>query len=72
MKPMWEEIEKENPGLNTEYYDADDNPEFLKEYEVGDIPEFIFLDKDGNEFHRLRGAQNKGDLEKFVKDNLDK
>ena len=72
MKPMWEEIEKENPGLNTEYYEADDNPELLKKYEIGDIPEFVFLDKDGNEFHRLRGAQNKDDLEKFVRDNLDK
>lgn len=72
MKPMWGEIEKLMPELKTEYFDADNNPEKLKEYGITDIPVFIFLDKDGKEFLRLKGVQNKEDLIKIVKDNIDK
>ena len=72
MRPMWSEIEEEFEDLETEYFDADENPEKLKEYEVEDIPVFIFLDKDGKEFLRLKGVQNKEELIKIVKENLNK
>jgi len=72
MKPMWANIEEEISELKTEYFDADENPEKLKEYGVEDVPVFIFLDKDENEFLRLRGVQNKEDLIKTVKENLNK
>lgn len=72
MKPMWQAIEAEIPELVTEYYDADEQSEMLEKYEVKDIPVFIFLDKEGNEFLRLQGIQNKEDLIQTVKDNLDK
>jgi len=72
MRPMWQEIEKDIPELKTEYFDADNNSEKLKEYGVTDIPVFIFLDKEGKEFLRLKGIQNKTDLIKIVKDNIDK
>jgi thiol-disulfide isomerase/thioredoxin len=71
MKPMWEEIESEILELKTEYFDADENSEVLKQYDVKDIPVFIFLDKDENEILRLEGAQNKEELVKIVKENLD-
>ncbi|MEA3450176.1 MAG: thioredoxin family protein [Patescibacteria group bacterium] len=70
MKPMWEEIEKELPELKTEYYDADENAELIKKYNITNLPVFIFLDKDDNEFLRLKGAQNKKDLLKIVKEKL--
>ena len=44
----------------------------LKEYEVKNIPEFIFLDKNDKEFLRLQGIQNKDELIKIIKENLDK
>jgi thiol-disulfide isomerase/thioredoxin len=72
MKPMWQEIEQELPELETEYYDADDNPELIKKYGIENLPVFIFLDKDGKEFRRLKGVQNKKDLMMMVKENLDK
>lgn len=72
MKPVWEDIEEEIPGFKTEYYDADESPDVLKKYNVKDIPVFIFLDKDGQEILRLQGVQNKDDLVKLVKENLDK
>ena len=72
MKPMWGEIEQDNPALNTEYYDADMDSEKLEEYKVETVPTFIFLDKNEKEFLRLKGAQNKEDLVKVVKENIDK
>lgn len=70
MRPMWQEIEGEILGLETEYFDADENPEKLKEYNINDIPVFVFLDKEGNEFLRLEGLQNKEELIKIVKENI--
>jgi len=72
MRPMWEEIEADLPDLKTEYYDADLNPEVIKKYEVKNLPVFIFLDKDDNEISRLKGIQNKEDLIKAVKENIEK
>ncbi len=72
MRPMWEEIEADMPDLKTEYYDADLNPEVVKKYEVKNLPVFIFLDKDDNEISRLKGIQNKEDLIKAVKENINK
>jgi len=72
MKPMWAEIEEEIPELVTEYYEADDNPDILKEYKAENVPVFIFLDKEGKELLRLQGVQNKEELIKTVKENLDK
>jgi thioredoxin 1 len=72
MRPMWEEIEKLIPDLNTEYFEADENPEVLKKYNVKDIPVFIFLDKNGEEFLRLEGMQEKNELIELVKEHLDK
>lgn len=72
MKPMWAEIEAEIPELKTEYYDADENSEVLKDYDIKNIPTFVFLDKDGKEFLRLDGVQNKDELAKIVKENLNK
>lgn len=72
MKPMWADIEEEIPELKTEYVDADESPEVLEKYGVKDIPIFIFLDKDEKEFTRLQGVQNKEELIKTVKENLNK
>ena len=72
MRPMWQEVEKQIPGFETEYYDADESPDALKKYKVKNIPECIFLDQDGQEIFRLQGIQNKEDILKAVKENLDK
>ncbi|MFH1822853.1 MAG: thioredoxin family protein [Patescibacteria group bacterium] len=72
MRPMWQEIEESTPELKTEYYDADNDSAILEKYQVKDVPEFIFLDKNDNEIIRLKGAQNKEDLIKLVKENFNK
>lgn len=72
MRPMWAEIEREMPGLKTEYYDADEHPDLIEKYGAKNIPIFIFLDKTGEEFLRLQGYQKKEELEKIIKENLNR
>jgi len=73
MKPIWEEIENELSWLETEYYDYDENPEAVTKYNIGDeIPVFIFLDKEGNEFHRMEGQMSKKELTEFLQANKDR
>jgi thiol-disulfide isomerase/thioredoxin len=59
MKPRWQEIESENPGLETEFIDGDQNPELLEKWQVKELPEFIFLDSQGVEITRMKGVVSK-------------
>ncbi len=72
MKPMFIEIEQEMPKLKTEFHEADDSKETMEKYNVEGIPTFIFLDKEDKEILRLVGLQNKEELVKTIKENLDK
>jgi thiol-disulfide isomerase/thioredoxin len=73
MKPRWEEVEKENTWLETEYFEYDDSAEQVKNYNVGkDIPVFIFLDKDGNELDRLKGEVSKENIIETINKYKDK
>ena len=72
MKPIWQEIEAEMPELKTEYFESDENQELLEKHGVKDIPTFLFLDKDEKEIARLSGLQNKEELIKIIKENIEK
>ena len=70
MKPRWQEIETENPWLQTEYYDFDQDKEFVDKYHIANVlPVFIFLDKNGNEFLRLNGEIEKNKLIEIISQN---
>ncbi len=74
MRPRWQEIEKENAWLKTEYFDFDQDKEIVKKYNItsGVLPVFIFLDKHGREIQRLNGEIAKDELLKVIyaqKDN---
>ena len=64
MRPRWQEIEKENPWLKTNYYDFDTDKEMVQKYGItgGVLPIFIFLDKNGKEILRLSGEKEKKEL----------
>jgi len=68
MRPIWREIEMENPWLITEYYDYDNDKEFVEKYGIkgGKLPTFIFLDKEDNELIRLSGEPSKKELIELV------
>jgi len=73
MRPKWEEIEKELPWLETEYYDFDKDKDVVEKYKVNqNLPTFIFLDKEGNEILRLHGEVSKKELLKIIEENKDK
>ncbi len=64
MRPRWEEIEKENPWLVTEYYDFDEDK--------GRLPVFVFLDERGEEILRLSGEVEKEKLVETIEQNKEK
>jgi len=74
MRPRWQEIEKENPWLQTQYFDFDKDKEIMIQYgiESGKLPVFIFLDKNQKEFLRLDGEIEKDGLLKIIRENRDK
>lgn len=74
MRPRWQELEKENPWLKTEYYDYDQDREKVAPYQAQSqrLPEFIFLDKNNHEFLRLYGEIDKQKLSKIILENKDK
>ena len=72
MKPRWEEIEKELPELETEYFDADENKEILEKYEVKNLPTFIFLDKEKKIILKRENEVSKDELSKMIEENKNK
>lgn len=74
MRPRWQEIEKENPWLQTQYCDFDQDKEIVNKYgiESGKLPVFIFLNKSGEEMLRLDGEIEKKELLKIIEENKDK
>lgn len=60
MRPRWQDIEKDNPWLDTIYYDYDTDQSEIEKYNVGKtLPVFIFLDDHENELVRLIGEVSK-------------
>jgi len=73
MKPRWQKIEQELTWLETEYYDYDQDKEMVEKYNIGkDIPVFVFLDREEQEFERMKGEIDKKDLIKFLEENKDR
>lgn len=74
MRPIWQEIEREQPWLKTKYYDYDKDEAMIEKYKIesGRLPVFIFLDKKGNEFLRKSGEPSKKELVKFILANRKK
>jgi len=73
MRPRWQEIERENPWLKNEYYDYDKDKEAVEKWKIDrNLPTFVFLDKEGNEFLRLQGEIPKEKLLKIIEENREK
>jgi thiol-disulfide isomerase/thioredoxin len=74
MKPRWAEVEKENPWLETEYFDFDSNSDAVEKYQIEDgrLPIFIFLDRNGNELERRSGELSKEEITSLITQYKDK
>lgn len=73
MRPRWQEIEKENPWLETQYFDFDQDKEMVEKYAIegGVLPVFIFLDQDQREILRFTGEVEKKELLKVIEEHKD-
>jgi thioredoxin 1 len=66
MKPVIEEIKKENKDVKIVFIDADTNKELVRKYKVRGVPVFIVF-KDGNEEFRHVGIIDKKELINKIK-----
>lgn len=70
MQPIMDEIEKEYAGqVKVVFYDVwtPEGQPYAEQYGIQAIPTQVFLDKDGNEFHRHMGYYPKEEIEKILK-----
>ena len=74
MGPRWKKIEKENPWLDTIYFDYDSNPDVVNKYDLedGKLPAFIFLDKEENEIDRVFGEIREKKILELIETHKDK
>ena len=76
MKPRWEQIEREHPWLQTQFYDFDTDGAVVRQWgvdkEQGSLPTCIFLDKEGKEFLRLHGERSKKELIEHIQQNRER
>jgi thiol-disulfide isomerase/thioredoxin len=68
MRPRWQELEQENPWLETVYYDYDQDRDKIKKYNQSPnrLPVFIFLDQKGKVLENLSGEFSKKDLQELL------
>ncbi|MGM0442547.1 MAG: TlpA family protein disulfide reductase [Elusimicrobiota bacterium] len=70
MEPIIEEIENEyKDRVEVVFYDvkSEEGKPYAKKYGIQVIPTQIFLDENGNEFHRHRGYYPKEEIEKVLR-----
>ena len=69
MNHRWGKILNDCSWVEVIDYDYDRDTEIVAQYNIGkDIPIFIFLDQEGNEFARLQGEIDRRELVKFLED----
>ena len=61
MKPIIEDIQRENPNVKVLFIDADANKELVKKYQIKGVPVFIVF-KNEEEYFRKVGFCNKEEL----------
>jgi len=63
MKPVWEQLIKENTNSQVEYisYDVEEDEEKSEPYNVKSVPTIVFL-KNDVEIHRWIGSKSKNDI----------
>ncbi len=70
MEPIWQEIQDELDGLAIENFDADDDAETHKKFNIKDVPTTIFINDGGNEIFRFEGIKEKEELKKIINEHL--
>jgi thioredoxin 1 len=65
VKPIVEELNRENLGTMSYIIDADIEAELAKKFELRSVPTFILM-QDGVEINRITGAKTREELLEFI------
>jgi len=65
VRPIVQELNREQTTAGFQIIDVDDNPELVKSFAIKSVPTFILFDN-GIEKSRITGAKTKEDLEDFI------
>jgi thioredoxin 1 len=65
VKPIVEELNRENLGTMFYIIDADIEMEMAKKFEIRSVPTFILM-QDGIEINRITGAKTRDELLEFI------
>jgi thioredoxin 1 len=66
VKPIVEELNREQSDANFQIIDADIETELVKRFEIRSVPTFILM-QDGVEINRIIGAQTRESLVGFIR-----
>ena len=66
VKPIVEELNREQSDANFQIIDADIETELVKRFEVRSVPTFILIEN-GIEINRITGAQTRESLVGFIR-----
>ncbi len=58
--------ENSNGMLTIEELSIDDNPEFVKKFDITRVPTIIFIDNNGRELIRYLAAPKRGEIQPFI------
>ncbi len=72
MKSFWEEFEHELNSVQIEEFDADDNSDMHKKFNIKDVPTVIITDDNDHELIRIEGAKEKDELKRLIQDTIKK
>lgn len=71
MAPVFERMaSKYGDEVNFVSIDIDENQDLAAKYQVQAVPTFVFLDEDGKESYRIKGAMEETEFDKIVGDNV--
>lgn len=65
IKPIVEELSREQTSVHFQLIDVDDNNDLVKKFNVMSVPTFILFE-DGIEKNRIIGRQSREQLEEFI------
>jgi thioredoxin 1 len=66
VKPIVEELNREQSDANFQIIDADIETELVKRFEIRSVPTFILMEN-GIEVNRITGAQTRDSLVGFIR-----
>lgn len=65
VRPIVEEMNREQTYVHFQIIDADDNLDLVKRFSIRSVPTFILFE-DGLEVNRITGSQTREKLEEFA------